>query len=180
MTQHEYVFVAVSIILGLAIARLLQAAGILIRVSRRVRFHWASAIWALCVMAYALQFWWVGWGLREIESWSFVDFLILIFGAICVFFAAEMSLPGDEGSGGADMLLHSQEMGRLSALSMLVYFLVGPYVNLVMYHNPVLAALIVPAIGVVITGLMVLRSSWFETLMPLFALYSIIILYLTA
>lgn len=179
MTQHEYVFVAVSIILGLAIARLLQAAGMLIRVHHQVRFHWASALWALCVMAYALQFWWVGWGLHDVKTWSFVDFLVLIFGSICVYLAAEMALPGLEGED-PDMLEHSQHLGRFSALSMLVYFLIGPYFNLVMYHNPVLAALVLPALGVLLTGLMIARSWMFVVLVPPFCAYTAVILYLTA
>ena len=33
------------------------------------------------------------------------------------------------------MLKDSRELGRLSALSMLLYFLVGPYVNIVMYEQ---------------------------------------------
>jgi hypothetical protein len=44
MSQHEYVFVAVSIILGLAITRMLHTVGILIRVHDRVIFHWATAL----------------------------------------------------------------------------------------------------------------------------------------
>ncbi|MDG2272189.1 MAG: hypothetical protein P8L39_07795, partial [Halioglobus sp.] len=68
MTQHEYVFVAISIILGLAITRLLHTMGLLIRARRRVVFHWATVLWAICVMAYSLQFWWVGWELRNLET----------------------------------------------------------------------------------------------------------------
>ena len=40
MTQHEYIFIAVSIILGLAITRLLRTAAALIRAKERVVFHW--------------------------------------------------------------------------------------------------------------------------------------------
>ncbi len=43
MTQHEYVFVAVSIILGLAITRLLHTVAMLIRAHVQVTFHWATA-----------------------------------------------------------------------------------------------------------------------------------------
>ena len=125
MTQHEYVFVAISIILGLAITRLLHTVAMLIRVHRRVTFHWSTALWGLCVLAYVLQFWWVGWGLRDLESWHFGDFVVLIVGAICVYGAAEMALPVPEGSGNLDFLIHSESLGRLSCLSMLLYFLVG-------------------------------------------------------
>ena len=79
MTQHEYIFIAVSIILGLAITRLLRTAAALIRAKERVVFHWSSGLWAFSVLLYILQLWWVGWGLRVIEDWTFLDFLISLF-----------------------------------------------------------------------------------------------------
>ncbi|RZV50374.1 MAG: hypothetical protein EX270_11520, partial [Pseudomonadales bacterium] len=128
MTQHEYIFIAVSIILGLAITRLLHAVAMLTRAHDRVVFHWSSAIWAFSILLYILQLWWVGWGLREINDWRFLDFIVLVFGSSFVYGAAEMALPSPEENN-LDMLEESQSLGRLSALSMLLYFLVGPYVN---------------------------------------------------
>lgn len=181
MTQHEYVFVAVSIILGLAITRLLHAVAMLIRAHREVTFHWATALWGISILAYSLQLWWVGWGLRAVDIWSFTDFLVLIFGSICIYGAAEMALPVPEG-GSLDFLRHSEQLGRLSALSMMIYFLIGPYVNLTMLREPapLLPALGIPAIGIIITGLIILFPRWFKLLSVAFALYSMFILYVTA
>ncbi|TDG11641.1 hypothetical protein E2F43_18185 [Seongchinamella unica] len=180
MTQHEYVFVAISIILGLAITRLLHTVAMLIRVHRRVSFHWSTALWGLCVLAYVLQFWWVGWGLRDLESWHFGDFVVLIVGAICVYGAAEMALPVPEGSGNLDFLVHSESLGRLSCLSMLLYFLVGPYVNVTMFGNPVIPSLVFPVIGIALTGMMIAVPRFFAGLAVVFAAYSALILSLTA
>ena len=55
MTQHEYVFIAISIILGLALTRLLNSTAGLIRVYNRVTFHWATALWGAVVMLFILQ-----------------------------------------------------------------------------------------------------------------------------
>ena len=180
MTQHEYVFVAISIILGLAITRLLHTIAMLIRVHRKVTFHWSTALWGLCVLAYVLQFWWVGWGLRDLDSWHFGDFVVLIVGAICVDGAAEMALPVPEGSGNLDFLVHSEGLGRLSCLSMLLYFFVGPYVNVTMFGNPLVPSLVVPAVGIVLTGLMIAVPRFFAPLAVVFAAYSALILALTA
>ena len=180
MTQHEYVFVAISIILGLAITRLLHTVAMLIRVHRRVSFHWSTALWGLCVLAYLLQFWWVGWGLRDLENWHFGDFVVLIVGAIFVYGAAEMALPVPEGSGNLDFLVHSQGLGRLSCLSMLLYFFVGPYINVTMLGNPLLPSLALPALGMLITGLMIALPRIFAAMAPVFAAYSALILALTA
>ena len=181
MTQHEYIFVAVSIILGLAITRLLHAVALLIRAHRQVTFHWSTALWGISIMAYILQLWWVGWGLRDVELWTFTDFLVLIFGSICIYGAAEMALPVPE-AGSLDFLRHSQELGRLSALSMLIYFAIGPYVNLAMLKDPVplLPALLVPAIGITLTGMIILLPRRFRALSVAFAIYSVFILYATA
>jgi hypothetical protein len=179
MTQHEYVFVAVSIILGLAITRLLHTVAMLIRAKSRVTFHWASATYALSVMAYILQLWWGGWGLRQLDDWAFSDFLILVVGSICIYGAAEMALPvPDEDK--LDMLHHSTTLGRLSALSMMTYFAIGPYVNLEMYGHELGPSIGLPLLGVLLMSLIIFRPQYFKLLSVLFAAYSLMILFLTA
>ena len=96
MTQHEYIFIAVSIILGLAITRLLHTMAMVTRAHKRVIFHWSSALWAFSILLYILQLWWVGWGLRNIEEWTFLDFLVLVFGSASLYGAAEMALTAPE------------------------------------------------------------------------------------
>tara|TARA_R100001377_G_scaffold58683_1_gene35204 strand:- start:467 stop:1006 length:540 start_codon:yes stop_codon:yes gene_type:complete len=178
MTQHEYIFIAVSIILGLAITRLLHNAAMITRAHDRLIFHWSSAIWTGSIMLYILQLWWVGWGLRTIEQWSFLDFIILVFGSSCIYGAAEMSLTVPE-DGKVDMLKESQQLGRLSALSMLLYFLVGPYVNIVMYNNDVLPSIAVPAVGMLLMVLVISIPAHFKLWSLLFAIYSFGVLLVT-
>lgn len=178
MTQHEYIFIAVSIILGLAITRLLHNAAMITRAWSRVVFHWSSAIWTGSIMLYILQLWWVGWGLRTIEQWSFLDFIFLVFGSSCIYGAAEMALTVPE-DGTVDMLKESQQLGRLSALSMLLYFLVGPYVNIMMYENEILPSIGVPAIGILLMVLVITIPSRFQYWSLLFSLYSIGVLIVT-
>ena len=178
MTQHEYIFITVSIILGLAITRLLSTAAMITRAHSRVIFHWSSAIWTCNIMLYILQLWWIGWGLRTIEQWAFLDFLVLVFGSSCIYGAAEMSLTAPE-EGTVDMLLESQQLGRLSALSMLLYFLVGPYVNMFMYSNAVLPSVAVPSVGVVLMVLVITIPARFKLWSVLFSLYSLGVLMAT-
>ncbi|MBT3609767.1 hypothetical protein N9E70_00530 [bacterium] len=178
MTQHEYIFIAVSIILGLAITRLLHNAAMLIRVKDQISFHWSSAIWAFSIMLYILQLWWVGWGLRVVEEWQFIDFIILVFGCSCLYGAAEMAL-SEPGEGTLDMLSESQQFGRLSALSMLLYFFVGPYLNIFLYNYSVLPSLIVPSIGILLMIFVISLPSQFKLWSALFLIYSVNILVLT-
>ncbi len=178
MSQHEYISIAIAIILGLAMTRLLHTVAILIRAHDRVVFHWAPAIWALSIMIYILQFWWVGWGLRAVEDWSFQNFIVLVFGCTFLYGAAEMAL-SEPAEGTLDMLQQSQQLGRLSALSMLLYFLVGPYVNIVMYDNPIIPSVIVPLAGIVLMLLTIFFPSRFKVWSVLFACYALEVLFLT-
>jgi len=178
MTQHEYIFIAVSIILGLAITRLLNTAAMITRAHSRVIFHWSSAIWTCSIMLYILQLWWIGWGLRAIDHWTFLDFIVLVFGSSCIYGAAEMALTVPE-KGAVDMLKDSQELGRLSALSMLLYFLVGPYVNIFMYNNAVLPSLAVPSVGIVLMVLVIALPARFKLWSLLFSIYSLCVLIIT-
>jgi len=184
MTQHEYVFIAVSVILGLAITRLLSCVAALVRAHARVTFHWATALWGASVMLFILQLWWVGWELRTFSSWAIMDFFALVIGAIFVYGAAELSLPTEDydisDDSELDFMAHSHSLGRVSAASMLGYFCVGPYVNIALFENPVLPSIIIPLLGALLVLLMVLKPVWFKSLSVMFAAYAVTILYLTS
>ena len=150
MTQHEYIFIAISIVLGLAMARLLHSAALLVRAHRRVTFHWSTTLWGICIFIYIMQLWWVGWELRLFADWTIV------------------------------FLRHSRTYGRVSAASMAGYFAVGPYVNLTMFDNPPIASYGFPALGASMMALMIVRPAWFKPLSVVFTAYTILILYLTA
>ena len=184
MTKHEYVFIALSIILGLAIARLLHSAALLVRAHNRVTFHWSTALWGLCIFIYILQLWWVGLELRTLEEWTIVDFFALVIGTLFVYGAAELALPVEDyditDNTELDFLAHSRSLGRVSAASMLGYFIVGPYVNLTMFGNPKLPSLAFPILGGILVLLMIVRPLWFKWLSVVFTAYTLLILYLTA
>jgi len=184
MTQHEYIFIAISIVLGLAMARLLHSAALLVRAHSRVTFHWATALWGLCIFIYILQLWWVGWELRLVTDWSIIDFFALVIGAIFVYGAAELALPTEDydisDDTELDFLTHSRSLGRVSAASMLGYFAVGPYVNLTMFGNSPLPSFGFPVLGGILMLLLMLKVQWFKWLSVVFTGYTILILYLTA
>ncbi|GAB5413668.1 MAG: hypothetical protein Cons2KO_12710 [Congregibacter sp.] len=184
MTQHEYVFVAISIILGLAITRLLGHVGGLIRAHTRIRFHWATALWAACVLIFILQMWWVGWELRDFPDWTIIDFLFLVAGTIFIYGAAELALPVEDydmnSDAELDFLLHSRSLGRVSAASMVAYFCVGPYYNIRLLDNDSLLSLAMAGLGGVLSLSFVLRPQWFSGLAVVFTAYALTVLYLTA
>lgn len=184
MTQHEYIFIAISVVLGLAMARLLHTAALLVRAHTRVEHHWATSLWGACILIYILQLWWVGWELRMYHDWSIVDFFALVIGAIFVYGAAELALPTEDfditDDTELDFLAHSRSLGRVSAASMLGYFFIGPYVNLTMFNNPPIASYGFPILGGILMVLMIVRPRWFQPLTVIFTGYTSVILYLTA
>lgn len=184
MTQHEYVFIAVSIILGLAITRLLSSIAALIRAHKRVTFHWATALWSGAVMLFLLQLWWVGWELRTFSQWSISDFFALVIGAIFLYGAAELALPAEDydisDDTELDFIAHSQSLGRGSALSMLLYFSIGPYVNIALFNTPVGPSIGFPMFGGVLMLLVMIWPAWFRSLSVVFACYALLVLYLTS
>ncbi len=184
MTQHEYIFIAISVVLGLAMARLLHTAALLVRAHNRLTFHWATMLWGVCIFIYILQLWWVGWELRLVADWSIVDFFALVIGAIFVYGAAELALPTEDydisDDTELDFLAHSRSLGRVSAMSMLGYFAVGPYVNLTMFDHPALPSIGLPVIGGCMMILMILKPQWFKWLSVVFTAYTVLILLLTA
>lgn len=184
MTQHEYIFIAISVVLGLAMARLLHTAALLVRAHVRVTHHWATTLWGTCVFIYILQLWWVGWELRLVSDWTIVDFFTLVIGAIFVYGAAELALPTEDydisDDTELDFLAHSRSLGRVSAASMLGYFAVGPYVNMTMFDNSALPSFGFPIAGAILMLLIILKPRWFPCLSVLFTAYTVLILYLTA
>jgi len=184
MTQHEYIFIAISVVLGLAMARLLHTAALLVRAHNRVIHHWATSLWGTCIFIYILQLWWAGWELRLVTDWSILDFFALVVGAIFVYGAAELALPTEDYDISDDtelnFLAHSRSLGRVSAGSMLAYFAIGPYVNLTMFNNTPLPSYGFPILGGGLMILMMLKPQWFKWLSVVFTGYTIMILYLTA
>ncbi len=71
MTQFEFISVAVSIVLALSAARLLNAVTHLLTPGRR---YWVHALWAASLLAIHLGFWWAIWIYREVDPWTFRGF----------------------------------------------------------------------------------------------------------
>ncbi len=158
--------------------------GGLIRAHDRIKFHWATALWAGCIMVFTLQMWWVGWELRDYPDWSFFDFFVLVACTVFIYGAAELSLPVEDYDVASDreldFLRHSQSLGRVSAGSMLAYFLLGPYVNIWMLGNAPIPSTVVAGIGALLMVLQLVKPAWFQRLTLAFASYAAIVLFLTA
>lgn len=103
MDAFSYLSVLLSIILGLGLTQLLTAVGRVIRHRDRVRVDWLPMLWAGVLLVVYVQVWWSMFGLRELRSWTFVEFLIVLLQTVTLYMMAAMLLPEQVEESGADL-----------------------------------------------------------------------------
>ena len=96
MTPFEYSLVLVTIIVGLAIADLLESLHRLLRFRTSIHWHWLPLAAALLVLLTLLQFWWGFYQLGRADVWSqYGAFLLLLLQLVLMFLLACAALPDD-------------------------------------------------------------------------------------
>lgn len=75
MTLFEYIAVANSIILSFAVVRLLDA---LPPAFERARRDWTHCAFLVVAIWACAQYWWVGWSLASVASWTYPRFLLYL------------------------------------------------------------------------------------------------------
>ena len=125
MTLFEYIAVANSIILSFAVVRLLDALPPAFDPTRRYRVHCAFVVVAIWACA---QYWWIGWALASVESWTYAKFLLYLIPP-AVLYSLARALGSPDPSSVESFFDHFQQIHRrffaLLATYMLVIILVG-------------------------------------------------------
>lgn len=105
MNPFDYLNVLISIILGLAIAKVLTGLATVITARERVDFYWPPVVWAIWIFFVAVQHWWAQWGLRYTRpaDWTFLDFSLLLLVPVGLFLLAALVLPEREEDGKLDL-----------------------------------------------------------------------------
>jgi len=118
----DYLAVLISIILGLAIAQVLQSYRGLALARTRTTVFWPTLIWSLLVLLLAVQSWWAMFGLHALTVWRFADFAIVLAQAIGVYMLAALVLPDFGGEAPIDLAAHYANHRRLffGALALVV------------------------------------------------------------
>lgn len=75
MSHFEFITVAVSIVLGLSIARLLTA---LPHAWEHNKRYWVHGVWCLVMLSPHFGFWWSIWIYRDVEPWSYQAFVVVL------------------------------------------------------------------------------------------------------
>jgi hypothetical protein len=71
MSAFNYLTILTSIVLGLAIANVLNRLATVITARERVDFYWPPVAWGIWLFFISVQHWWAEWGVRHTPQWSF-------------------------------------------------------------------------------------------------------------
>jgi len=93
MTLFEYLSVATSIVLSLSAAQLLTRLRSILDPTTR---HWIHALWVALLLFGHLVVWWEFWGYRDVATWNFVSFAILLLNPGILFVASSVLVHSDK------------------------------------------------------------------------------------
>jgi hypothetical protein len=99
----EYLSVLISIILGLALTQLLTGTGKLIRHRRRVRPFAPTLIWMFFLLLMIVQTWWTMFALRQNQTWTFLEFVLVLAQPTLLYLLVELILPETDVAGVIDL-----------------------------------------------------------------------------
>ena len=102
----SYLSVLLSIILGLAIAEILQGYGTLLLSRASVKLYAPPLIWSVMMLILATHFWWASFGLAGRENWSFAAFSTVLLQTVMLFMGSALVLPKGRSSEPFDLREH--------------------------------------------------------------------------
>lgn len=85
MSQFEFVSVAASLVIALAIGRLVSALPFVLHPRRLDPLH---AAYAISLMLFSFQTWWRSWSYVDVETWTLLKMIVLIIPNIFVYLSA--------------------------------------------------------------------------------------------
>ncbi|HVT33585.1 MAG TPA: hypothetical protein VHE32_13120 [Rhodanobacteraceae bacterium] len=95
MSEFEYITVLLSIIIGLGVTQLLSGVARLIRDGRALGGGWWIFIIVATLLLADLQVWWVSFGWRQIEEWTFFGYVAFLILPILLYLLSYLVLPSD-------------------------------------------------------------------------------------
>jgi hypothetical protein len=89
----EFLMVLLSLIIGLGITELLNGVALSIRNKKTISLYWIHSLFVVIVFLALVQQWWEIWNLRDIQSWTFPGFLMMLGGPIGLYLIAHLLFP---------------------------------------------------------------------------------------
>lgn len=95
MEMFDYVVVITSIIIGLAIAHLLQGLARIIQHPGRRPVYWVHLVWVAYLFLNAVFWWWWEYRLREVGTWTFELYFFVLTYAFVIYLSCALLFPED-------------------------------------------------------------------------------------
>lgn len=97
MDFFNYVMVLASVIVGLAVAHLLQGVARMVQTQGRAKIYWVHLLWIFLMFHNALFWWWWEFGLSQMRSWTFELYLFVLYFAVLLYVICAILVPSSLG-----------------------------------------------------------------------------------
>jgi hypothetical protein len=126
MTIFEFVTVAISIIFGIAMSRLLSAGIELFRHRNSVELSWISIVWAINIFCLLIILWWQIFGISQQRNvWTNSDFNLTVAMAVSLYIASSLILPSRYDERDISLYSHFRKEGRWGLASYAIFFIIA-------------------------------------------------------
>lgn len=92
---YLHIRVIIGMVLGLAVARLLNGVAGFVQHPGRETVWWPHLAWVAFMLLQVVGFWWWEFRLAEVPRWTFESYLFVIAYAALIFFLCTMLFPSD-------------------------------------------------------------------------------------
>ena len=97
MEFFNYVMVLASVIVGLAVAHLLQGVAKMVQQPERAKLYWVHLLWILLMFHNALFWWWWEFALTDIRQWTFELYVFVLYFAVLLYVICAILVPSTLG-----------------------------------------------------------------------------------
>ncbi|MBX3698298.1 MAG: hypothetical protein KF811_10815 [Dokdonella sp.] len=141
MDSFRWIAVAISMVLGIGVTRLLSSAVMILRNRRDFEFDFLPVAWAAFVFVAQIQFWWSIIELSTTMSvWTLGNFLLLLSMPLLLFVAAALVLPYEPRKQDLALRIGFERDGRLSLLALALYNALACVADAVWWSENLLSA----------------------------------------
>jgi len=133
MSQFEFLSVALSFVLGLAVTLLLMSFLLAFRARHRTHLGWLALTWACYVLVMQFDLWWETYGLSSMQKWTAGSFVMLLVLALTLFAAGGLVLPSATDDYPKDLDQCFEEHGRWGVGMIAVFLIVGSVANATLF-----------------------------------------------
>ena len=141
MTHFEFLTVALSFVLGLAVTVLLRSLVIAFRCRRKTQMNRMPFAWAGYILVMQFDVWWELYGLASMESWSIGAFILLLLLALLLFAAGALVLPNGMDDYPEDLDRYFMEDGRWGLVLIAGFSTTAIAANIALFNVPPFGAM---------------------------------------